>query len=57
MSFDELKTILEKSKVDMKDISVFRSVAQFYDEITKLQNEINTINARTDEEIGGLYGA
>lgn len=56
MSFDELKTVLEKSKVDIKDISVFRSVKQMHDEMVGLQGEVGRVNSEIDKVIGGLYG-
>jgi regulator of replication initiation timing len=56
MSFDELKTVLEKSKVDMKDISVFRSVKQMHDEMVALQSEIDKLDGDIGKAVGGLYG-
>ncbi len=56
MSFDELKTVLEKSKVDMKDISVFRSVKQLYDEMLYLGKEIIELNRQIDLAVVRLYG-
>ncbi len=56
MSFDELKTVLEKSKVDMKDISIFRSVKQMYDEMLGLQKEIDARSEDIDKNVNALYG-
>lgn len=56
LSFDELKIVLEKSKVDMKDISVFRSVKQMYDEMVGLHGEVDRVNSEIDKVIGRLYG-
>jgi hypothetical protein len=56
MSFDELQSSLTKLKVDMKDISIFRSIKQLYDEMMVLQNEINRVDGEIDKMVGDLYG-
>lgn len=55
MSFDELQTTLVKLKVDMKDISIFRSIKQLYDEMMALQNEIDKLDGEIDKAVGELY--
>jgi type I restriction-modification system DNA methylase subunit len=56
MSLDELQTTLTKLKVDMKDISIFRSIKQLYDEMMALQNEIDRVDGEIDKAVGALYG-
>jgi len=55
MSFDELQSALTKLKVDMKDISIFRSIKQLYDEMTALQKEVDRVDEEIDNEILRLY--
>jgi hypothetical protein len=56
MSFDELQSALTKLKVDMKDISIFRSIKQLYDEMMALQKEIDRVDVEIDKVVGELYG-
>jgi cell division protein FtsB len=56
MSFDELQTTLAKIKVDMKDISIFRSIKQLYDEMMALQKEIDALDGKIDKVVNKLYG-
>lgn len=56
MSFDELQTTLAKLKVDMKDISIFRSIKQLYDEMMALQKEIDRVDGEIDKMVEKLYG-
>jgi hypothetical protein len=56
MSFDELQTTLTKLKVDMKDISIFRSIKQLYDEMMTLQKEIDRVDGEIDKVVSELYG-
>ncbi|MDP3301112.1 MAG: TaqI-like C-terminal specificity domain-containing protein [Sulfuricurvum sp.] len=56
MSFDELQSALTKLKVDMKDISIFRSIKQLYDEMMELQKEVDRVDGEIDKMVGDLYG-
>jgi hypothetical protein len=56
MTFDELQSALTKLKVDMKDISIFRSIKQFYDEMTALKQEVDRVDREIDKAVGELYG-
>ncbi len=56
MSFDELQSALVKLKVDTKDISIFRSIKQLYDEMMALQNEIEKLDGKIDKVVNELYG-
>ena len=56
MSFDELQSALSKLKVDMKDISIFRSIKQLYEEMTALQKEIDRVDMEIDKAVSELYG-
>jgi len=56
MSFDEFQSVLSKLKVDTKDISIFRSIKQFYDEMMVLKSEINRVDGEIDIAVSALYG-
>jgi hypothetical protein len=55
MSFDEFQSVLSKLKVDTKDISIFRSIKQFYDEMMVLKSEINRVDGEIDIAVSALY--
>ncbi len=55
LTFDELQTTLSKLKVNMKDISIFRSIKQLYDEMMTLQKEIDRVDGKIDKAVGELY--
>jgi hypothetical protein len=40
----------------MKDISIFRSIKQFYDEMTALKQEVDRVDREIDKAVGELYG-
>lgn len=55
MAFDELQTTLTKLKIDMKNISIFRSIKQFHDEMMALQKEVDSVDEEIDKTVNELY--
>lgn len=55
MSFDEFQSALLKLKVDMKDLSIFRSTKQLYEEMIALQKEIDRVDGEIDKVVCELY--
>lgn len=56
LDLDTLLAELKKRKVDTRDASVFASLRDFHDRLTRLAETIRTLDGRIDREVYALYG-